>query len=228
MDWHVGAGVAALLYIAFLIKVFGFLARDELRLRLLMLIGTLMTVLYYFIAAERPLWDPVITNSVLALTNTWMIGVVLLERTTWFMPKEAAALFDRFPMLSAGQFRRLFKTGSLSSVDTMLVLTTAGQPVTQLHYVVDGHIEIEKDGHTTVMDGGMFIGELAFLTGDPATATVRLLPGARKLTWSAEDLRKLGKRHPKMNIALQAQFNTDLVRKVARSRPNPLRLEDRV
>jgi len=60
---------------------------------------------------------------------------------------------------------------------------------------------------------------LAFLTGAPASASVSVEPGARVLEWEAADLRRLLRKSAKLNVALQAQFNADLVRKVTRSAP---------
>ena len=46
-------------------------------------------------------------------------------------------------------------------------------------------------------------------------------PGARFLEWDAEQLRRMMLKSDKLGIALQAQFNADLVRKVSAGMPVP-------
>ena len=106
-----GLGVGVLVYIAFVFDLFGFMARDELWLRLLMLAASALYLVYYFIVAGTPLWDALITNGALALVNLAIIAVIVTERTTLGFSPEDAALSRLFPLLRPGQFRRLLKAG---------------------------------------------------------------------------------------------------------------------
>ncbi|WP_298492723.1 cyclic nucleotide-binding domain-containing protein [uncultured Maritimibacter sp.] len=219
MSYEVGAWIALLVYAAFFFDLFGFLARDELWLRLLMLAASALYLVYYYSVADRPLWDAIITNAVLAGANLIMICVVVLERTTLAMPQETAALYRRFPMLTPGQFRRLLKLGEAHDPEAPVVLTEAGAPVEHLFYVVDGSVEIEKSGRASALPAGVFIGELAFLTGQSASATVSVKPGTRYIRWDTATLRRAMDRSEKFKVAMSAQFNTDLVAKVSQSLP---------
>lgn len=219
LDWQLGITVGLLVYMAFVLDLFGFLARDELWLRLLMLAASALYLVYYYYVADDPLWDAIITNALLAAANLLMIVVVVLERTTFSMSKETVALYRAFPMLSPGQFRRILKAARDVHAPARKELTRAGTAVANLYYVVDGPFGIQKGAQAVRVDGGAFIGEIAFLTGAPASATVSVEPGTRYLEWEADALHRLIRKSPKLRLALSAQFNDDLVRKVANSMP---------
>ena len=99
--------VGVLVYVALAFGVMGFLARDELHWRGLMLAATGFYLCYYFFIAESPLWDAFIANSLLGLVNLSMIFVVIVERSTFGMSREKIDLFRMFPLLTPGQFRKL-------------------------------------------------------------------------------------------------------------------------
>ena len=115
MNLNPGMGVAdlftvdSLVYVAFLASVSGLLTRDELRLRVLILIGSGFYLAYYRMAPDTPLWGAIITNSALACANLYMIFVVISERTTFAMDRDTLHIYRLFDKLSPGQFRRLFR-----------------------------------------------------------------------------------------------------------------------
>lgn len=220
MEVLVGAWVAALVYVAFAFDVFGFLARDELMLRLLMLIASGFYLLYYFLVADTPLWDAIYTNGALAAVNLAMIVVVVLERTTFAMTAETAALFRMFPLLSPGQFRRLIRACDEIEAPGTEVLVRQGERPDSLYFIIDGSVDVTKDGRATTIGGGVFIGEIAFLTHVPATATVSVAPGTRYLRWRVDDLGRAMRRSPSLKTALLGHLNLDLARKVAQSHPS--------
>lgn len=217
---YLGSGpAAALVYLAFAFKLLGFIARDELNWRGLMLTASLLYLAYYYLVAERPLWDAIVTNGLLAAVNLGMIGIVLAERSTWFLSPEHRRIHVHFDRFAPGQFRRLLRLASVQQVTAETNLTTEGEPVAHLHFVHEGRTIIRKGGQTVTLTRAGFVGELAFLTGAPATATVTLAPGARVLTWKTSDLKRLMARRPALANALMAQINMDLAIKVATSRP---------
>lgn len=219
MGWEFGVTISVLVYLAFAFDLFGFMARDEFWLRILMLAASGLYLFYYYNVAATPLWDAIYTNAALAVVNLVMIVVVVLERTTITMSRETKELFRQFHMLTPGQFRRVLKAARVVRAAERQELTHVGDHLTNLYFVFDGPILIEKGNRETPVDGGMFIGEVAFLTNRPATATVYVEPGTRYLDWNSDDLHRLLRKSSKLNLALSAQFNADLVRKVAMSLP---------
>ena len=210
---------AALVYIGCLIKALGYLARDELWLRLLLLTGTLFNVLYYMVLGDRPMWDPIITNALLALVNLGVIAVVIVERSTIGMRRRDAELYADFQFLTPGQFRSLLRRGERRTAEIAEVILVEGAPVERLYFLAGGSVEADKGGARFDLDSVAFVGEIGFLTDRPASATIRLKPGAEYLVWHIAALRRLFKRAPALRNGLMAHLNQDLASKLTASVP---------
>ena len=225
MNLNPGMGVAdlftvdSLVYVAFLASVSGLLTRDELRLRVLILIGSGFYLAYYRMAPDTPLWGAIITNSALACANLYMIFVVISERTTFAMDHDTLQIYRLFDKLSPGQFRRLFRLAGNVTAERETELTEAGNPVHRLFYVVDGAVVIRKGETATELAAPIFIGEIAFLTGQAASASVSVKAGSRYLVWEHDALTGLARKAPALENALMAHLNSDMAAKVANSRP---------
>lgn len=211
--------IGALVYTALGFGIAGFLARDEFWLRLLMLIASGFYIAYYYVVTGMPLWDPIITNGLLALANVTVLCIVIAERSRLFMSREMSDIFARFSRLTPGQFRRLMRAGRIVSTNEPVTLASEGKLLDQLFFVLDGAVAIKKQGSTARLSGGVFIGEVAFLNKQPASATVQLSPGARYLVWDSADLERLIDRAPALGNALLAQLNVDMATKVGNSQP---------
>ena len=153
-------------YIAFAFALVGYLARDELWLRLLMLAASANYLAYYYTVADVPLWNAIYTSGALALVNLVMICVVVLERTTFAMSRQVAAIFRSFDMLTPGQFRRMMRYGTVRTADETVRLTTEGMRVDKLCYVTAGKVVVTKEGRRTEIPPRIFVGEIAYATGN--------------------------------------------------------------
>ena len=214
-----GLSAALLVYVAFAFDVSGFLARDELILRALMLLAMVFYILYYLFVAEGPLWEAIMTDSILMLVNIVMIVIIALERTTVSMNSDRVRLYEKFEMLSPGQFRKLYKFSHYAIAPNEVILSRQGEPVKRLTYIVDGTASLVKDGERFTMTAGQFVGEIGFLTGNVATGDVTLQAGSEYLSWDADKLHEIFAKQPALRTAMLAQFNLDLVAKVARGVP---------
>ena len=70
------------------------------------------------------------------------------------------------------------------------------------------------------MDPGAFIGELAFLTKNPATANLRLNKQAKGVSWNSPDLTRLWATRPQMKVAFDSLLNNDLASKLSNDSNN--------
>jgi hypothetical protein len=211
--------VDSFVYLAFGLALVGYLARDELWLRLLLLAASSCYIAYYATVAESPLWSAILTSGALALVNLVMIGIVVLERTTLTMTRQVASIYRSFDMLTPGQFRRIMRLGTIRKASDTTRLTTENRPVDKLHFVTEGRVILTKQTLRTELPARIFVGEIAYATGRPASATVEVAPGSVWVEWEQAALRRLTRRFPQLGVALVAQFNVDLLDKVAASQP---------
>ncbi|MEM7291320.1 MAG: cyclic nucleotide-binding domain-containing protein, partial [Pseudomonadota bacterium] len=208
---------AVLIHLGAVLYIIGFLVRDELILRLLVLLGTVLYILYYFLFPEMPLWDAIITSSVLGVANLWVLFKIMFERTTFALSEEERELYQYFDTLNPGQFRRVLRSAIWHSATGGELLCIEADKASRLYFVMDGTVEIEKNGKTFPVEGKKFIGEIAFVLEGEYTATVKAKRGLRYAEWSASELRKLMKKNQPINNAVTALFNRDLASKLALS-----------
>jgi CRP-like cAMP-binding protein len=209
--WLIHAG--ALLYII------AFIVRDELVLRLLVVTGSLLYILYYYLFPAQPLWDAIISSVIMVAANFYVIGQVVLERTTFRMSEDERELFIAFETLNPGQFRHLLKHAHWERSDDPAgtVLTREDQPSSALFYIFEGQISVEKGDRTFRLPAGNFIGEIAYILKRETTATTVAPQGTRYVRWESAALRKLSDRRPTLGNALNALLTRDLAQKLVKS-----------
>jgi hypothetical protein len=203
---HVGAA----LYLA------GFLFRDQIMLRGLIIAGDLVYIAYFFLAPAEPLWGGIFWSAVFAAVNTAMIARIVADRTEFGLSDEERALFAHLRHLSPGEFRKLMKAGRFETAAADTALTQEGAGLHRLYFVLTGTIAIDKAGKHFTVPAPAFIGEVAFLTGAPASATATLAAGGRYAAWETPALHRLLLTAPSLRIGLHAALNQDMAGKVAR------------
>lgn len=209
------SGPAVLIHLAAGIQVLGYLVRDQLVMRLALLTGTVFYVLYYIYFPATPLWEAALWSTMMGLANS---AVVLVhERSTWRMSEDDRQLLHAFHPMRPGEFRRFMRAGTMRTAECNTLLTVEGERLQILYYVVDGEIWILKQGRLFRYPPGAFMGEIAYVAGRPASATVKLSKGARYVAWDRERLRCLTERKPAMFQAIQSLLVRDMAEKIARS-----------
>lgn len=210
-DW------AFLVHIAALTQVIGYLIRNQLCLRTLLLAGTGFYVAYYWLHPAEPLWDAIYWGMALGLANLISIFLILKEKTRFRMSLEEELLYRAFDRMPPGQFRRLMSVAEFRTATTETVLTTKGTHPDELYYVIYGDIRIDKGARLLQYPAGSFIGELAMVTGEPASATVRLTPGSTYVAWNRKKLGTLARQRPTLQMALDKLVTNDIAAKVQRA-----------
>jgi len=205
--------------VAVTLQILGFLLRDQVSLRLLVLAGSAFYVLYYLVVADRPLWDAIVGTTAIAAANLLGLMALLLSRARFSVPEAQRDLLDALRPLEPGLFRRLMRVGELVRAEAARPMTEEGAAPDALWFVAEGRIGLDKFGESVEIEGPCFIGEIAWLQGVPATASTRLLPGATAVRWPCGPLRQATRRSPRLATALEALIAQDMARKVALGRP---------
>lgn len=203
--------VGALFYLA------GFLFRNQILLRGLIIAGDLVYIAYFFLAPATPLWGAIFWSSLFMAVNFWMIGLILAEQMHFRLSPTERQLFDALEDLTPGQFRQLLRLAHEGTADAAMVITGEGRPLDSLYFVLTGPIGIAKRGSRAVLDAGTFIGEIAFLLDRPATATVTLERGCHYFLWPAAALKQAMEAKPALGHSLRAAMNRNLAMKVAQA-----------
>lgn len=204
--YHIANGLALL----------SLLMRDQFHLRLVFAASLILQGIYYAAIPGGPLFDPLFWKVFSSITNLAMIAFLFHDRIDFGIKDNLRDLHDRIKVLSPGQFRRLARAAQHVHGPQANILVQNEIPDT-VYYIIKGHAKVQKDGGTTRLSHGSFLGEIAFLTAGPATATVSLEDDAACINWTHAVLHKLGQSDVAIDIALRGLFNHDLAHKVARS-----------
>ena len=194
--------------------VLGYLIINQVGLRLMVLLGTAFYILYYAIVSDEPLWEAIYLSLLIGGANLLGLLGLYLHRSKIMIPAGYRDLYANFGDLPPGDFRALMARAERRRLSGVEEVTTEGQAVTRLIYVVSGGIEVEKMGDRFQLPAGIFIGEVAFLTGRVASATSWVAAGAEIVEWSVADLRRRSARKPRFKLALEAMISKDLAAKV--------------
>ncbi|MEO8668173.1 MAG: cyclic nucleotide-binding domain-containing protein [Bauldia sp.] len=206
--FHVGNAIALL----------AFLLRDQLWLRLVLVVSFALQALYYFALPGGPLYDPLFWKIMWIAANLAMIAALFRDRLPYGIDGDLTPLFKRISVLTHGQFRRLIRpTERIKGSAGAPPILSYGEQSSALYYLIAGTASVHKHGRTIPVAAGSFLGEIAFLTHSGATATVTLDEGAECLSWPAEALVGLLAKDPALDIAMRGLFNHDLAGKVSAS-----------
>jgi len=130
------------------------------------------------------------------------------------------------PGVERSAIKRLLEHAELLRFDAGEVLTRHGEPVAQLMYLADGVVKIESgDRIVAVLGPGDYLGELSFLSGNPATATATVVKPVRVLAFNQAKLREAIVADPQLKRTLDSALNRNLAGKLARSNTPNLALE---
>jgi len=114
--------------------------------------------------------------------------------------------------------RRLLKLAQVRHAEPGQVLTTEGALVSELIFIAEGVVQIERGGRIVAVCGpGDFLGEMSFVTGGPATATAVVAKPLRYLAFDQTRLHGALEADSELKQAMDASFNRNLVGKLAKS-----------
>ena len=192
-----------------------FLFRNQILLRSFAIAADLSYLIYYLTVSDKPLWDAASWSILILLTNSVMLVIIIRDQRIGGFADHELKLYRCLDGVSPADFRRIVRLGKWTHAERETTLTTTGQSLDHLHYVLEGAIEAEKNGRRIDCKVPLFIGELAFLRHAPASATVRVKPGTLYITWSYADLTRAQMKHDTLRSAIAAMLNSDLADKLA-------------
>ena len=174
---------------AFILTGLSFASPSELSLRLLAASSCTLACLFnYYHPVGKVLWLPLRWNALYLTLNVFYVGQLLSERFVTLGEEEERMYHSAFSQsMAASDFKRLAALGerrTLGAGEEVEVITK-GQANDKLVLLLEGTGMIILDESENVQlrrTSGLF-GEVSFLHGQPASASVRLQPGSRYVTW---------------------------------------------
>lgn len=154
-------------------------------------------------------------NSAYLLINLFHITVLLLDKVTINLPRETRGIYHRyFSTLSTREFKKLIMRNSFCTFQDQNIIGENEIP-DRLYIVLRGQIEIVKeDRNIARLGAGDFIGEMSFLSKEPASASAYAQNFVQCAYWTHDDLESLKLKNVTAYEKFIAIIGCDLVRKL--------------
>jgi Cyclic nucleotide-binding domain len=203
--------------LAALLMLIGFTFRDPLKLRSFAIFSSLCFILYFFLVSDVPLWTAIISAAAIIAVNIYMMWQIIHDRKMFRLSAEEMMLFARLPGLTPGQYKQVLAIAEWHNPQVSMQLTKLGEMPKALYYVLEGRVEVNRDGKRFSVGPHAFIGELAFLRAKPASATTFANVGALIVSWEQEALHALMKSNDGVRKAFDNMLSIDMADKMARN-----------
>jgi hypothetical protein len=203
------------MHIGNLLFLFSFAARDVLKLRILAMFGCVLLTAW-FATRQPPVWNGIFWQSGFLVVHVYRVTMLIRERrpVPLTMDEERAQTLV-FRSLSTREVARICRAGVWHTAQAGDVLCEQGVKLARLMLLIDGAADVLVDGRRVAgLVPGRFVGEMAFLTGEPTSASVRAEGAARYLAWDHEALRAFLSKNRGLNDVLQRTLGSDLAIKL--------------
>jgi len=209
-------------HLAALLTMVAYLLKDILWLRLLTILSCFAGIAFNYFVPATPLWSVIYWNLLFAVINVVQIAIIIRERTGIHFTEEEKELHDTlFKNFAPFEFMKLMRIAKWLEAKQGELLAVEKETLNAVMLIYNGMVSVESNGKEVVrLRDGNFIGELSFIIGGAASATVRALQPTRYIAWPKDAISKLLNRNPSMRIAMQSMLSTDLSKKLMRRDPS--------
>jgi uncharacterized beta-barrel protein YwiB (DUF1934 family) len=204
--------------IPYLLQAVAFAVRPALWLRLGLVAAFTLQIGYWIYIPFELQFIHIAGASVLLLINLFQAVVLLRARNVDAWSDEERYLQSTaFRSLPNVVFKKLMDIAEWRTVHKNDIIVAESSDVERLVLIFDGTATVQIDGKPiTYLRENSFIGEMSFLTGNPASATVKASTPMRLLTWRKAELYDLMAKEPDLKNGLQTLFSYDLAGKLSK------------
>ena len=197
--------------------VLGLLFKNQIVLRILILIGTVLYIYYYYAAADEPLWEAIYTSLLIGASNIVGFINLLISQSPRFISPNQMDLYNMLGGMEPGNFRKLMRIGTRRVLSDDEQLTMQGSVPDKLFFILSGEVLVNKDGNHFKAGPRVFVGEVSMILGTAASASVTLCKGSEMVEWERQMLFKERAAKDSFRIAVEAIIGKDMAQKVAAS-----------
>ena len=202
-------------HLSYFLVAISFLLRDILLLRLVAIVASTCNVTYSLGISPPNLIAAFWQSLFIVINVAWSLRLIFERRSVRFSEEEKELYQSLFRNFTALEFMKLIRICRWKKAEEGEVLTQLGDEPEDVMLIYNGEIEAAlPDGRKPHYRDGTFVGEISFIKGGAATATVRTVVPTRYVSWPKEELRGLLRRNPSMAARLQTVFTEDLTRKL--------------
>lgn len=203
-------------HFAYVLLIVSMMMRSMHWLRIFAIGAGTVSAIYYWTLGD---YVSMFWESLFSLVNIIQLLIIAFEnRRGRFTREEELFIASCLQGLERAQSRRLVRLGAWTEVSDETVLITENTCPQFLKFIVEGSARIEHNNNILGLVGkGDFLGEMSYLTGKPASATVVTNTKVRYLGFDGAKLRDHLTKNPDVRHALESSFNRNLVEKLVKT-----------
>jgi CRP-like cAMP-binding protein len=196
-------------------------------LRLTAIAGLFLEIIYFRLTGASFTsgigWD-----LIFILINAYQLIWLLRDHRALRLPEaDAPLLREALAGLNDAQIARLLKAAEWKELQPGEILTRQDAPVDALYFLLSGRVNVDvNDTVVTTLERGAFVGEIAYLTGNPATATVIVDQTSRLLAFSKMKMARIVASDEHISGIIYQLLGRDLAMKMRRSNTRRVLLDD--
>jgi hypothetical protein len=202
-------------HIAFALIAVSYYLTNIYWLRVTAVFGLSLEIVYFSLAGGA-MHAGIAWDVVFIAINSYQIYWLARERNKLHQVEDAHLLRRGvFAGFSDAQLARLVTSGSWKNLDPGTSLTSQGEQVQELVLLCNGNAVVKVDDVIVAqLSDGAFVGEMAFVTGNPASASVVVEQPTRAFVFNMERLRKLVHADDSVAVAIHSVVGRDLAAKL--------------
>ena len=205
-----------LLNIGFIFNFIALAFREILWIRILLTLGYFLRFIFqYFFSGsvEASIWMIVFVS-----INLFQIIQIINERRKRYIEPKIVDLYKTvFKEFTTYEFLYFWKIGLINNVVSDTKIINDGDYTNSIRLLLDGEVSISKSNKKiTKLTRGHFIGEISYLTEEPAIADVISSSNVSYIQWSNKQLSDLKINNKIFWIKLQNILLMDMVEKIKR------------
>ncbi len=201
-------------HIGFLLIAVSLVLTNIVWLRVLLVLGFAFLIAY-FALSPTPLYTGIAWMGLFILINLYRLKALIEARRIVETASGGALLRDSLAELDDEELLQLIEFGELLDFDDGAILIAAGDHVPAIYLVVAGEAVAEIGGHPVGRLGrGAFVGEVAFLAGSPAGASVRASGPMQVIALDSARLKAAGEADPRIQAGVYRAIGAALAKKL--------------
>ena len=188
---------------------------DMFWLRLVAVVGLTLEILY-FILSGGDLRTGIGWDLIFIAINAYQIYRLMQDRLSLRLPEpDRELLRSVLSGLDDAQIARLLFAGEFSSIAKGTTLTKENEPLERLFFICAGDVRVSIAGReVSHLQKGNFVGEVAFLTEKPATATVIAEDEVRAIVFERDKLSKFFRNEAEVAGIIYQLLGRELANKI--------------
>ena len=203
-------------HLTYLFIACSYMLRDIVWLRFVAILASCTSIVFNFVAPETPLWLVINWNFIfLAVNGIELVRIWRSRRGRPMTDEEKRLAAKMFSSLTSNDAAQLMRLAQWKSIQAGQVLVRQGESVRSVVLVVEGTTQVARAsltdlGTTIERNAPTLVGELSFITGQQASATVTAKTRLRCVSWTFDSLHEIMALNRHAALVLQEMLCRDL------------------